>query len=148
MKIVKHPVVGNLGSDESVNNHHHNHHHYETGLHYMNEEEEKHEDDLNFTKNETIDFDGNRLYLLCGQIRQLEDEVEEAKESKKSRRKEATEEEPTKQEEDVCVLWNHVPEEIALNRTASSISYKFVMVVDKEAADVRQEMMNGNVKFT
>jgi hypothetical protein len=144
LKIVKHPVFESspLGSRrESVNDFYH---HHKTGL---NNNEEELEDDLNFTKNETIDFDGNRLYLVCGQIRQHEDEMEEVRESK-SRRKEATEEEPTKQEEDVCVLWNHVPEEIALNRTASSISYKFVMVVDKEAADVRQEMMDGNVKFT
>lgn len=95
-------------------------------------------DDLEFTKNETIDFDGARLYLLCGHVRELENGGSE---------KEATQEEPARQEEDACVLWNHVPEHITLKQTASSISYKFVMAVDKEA-DVRQEMMDGNVKFT
>jgi hypothetical protein len=47
------------------------------------------------------------------------------------------------QEENVCVLWNHVPEEITLNKTASSISYKFVMAVDTQTAVVRQEMIDG-----
>lgn len=106
-------------------------------------------DDLNFTKNETIDFDGARLYLVCGHIKELEN-VGEFNENQQQRRQreEATEEEPAQQEEDVCVLWNHVPEEITLHRTASSISYKFVMAVDTQAVDVRQEVMDGNVKFT
>jgi hypothetical protein len=107
-------------------------------------------DDLKFTKNETIDFDGARLYLLCGHIRELENGGigNNEKRRQQQRREEATQEEPARQEEDVCVLWNHVPERITLKRTASSISYKFAMAVDKEAADVRQEMMDGNVKFT
>lgn len=107
-------------------------------------------DDLKFTKNETIDFDGARLFLLCGQIRELENggNVNNEKRRQQQRREEATEGEPARQEEEVCVLWNHVPEHLTLERTASSISYKFAMAVDKEAADVRQEMMDGNVKFT
>lgn len=112
-------------------------------------------DDLNFTKNETIDFDGARLYLVCGRIKELENggkeqsgEFNEEKQQQNRQREEATEEEPTRQEEDVCVVWNHVPEEITLNRTASSISYKFVMAVDTQAVDVRQEMIDGNFKFT
>jgi hypothetical protein len=54
-----------------------------------------------------------------------------------------TGEEPMRQEEDVCVLWNHVPEELTLDTTASSISYKFVMAVDIQEADVRQEIVDG-----
>lgn len=104
-------------------------------------------DDLKFTKNETIDVDGARLYLLCGCTREPENGGKE-RNNEKQQREEATEEEPARQEEDVCVLWNHVPEEITLQRTASSISYKFAMAVDTQAADVRQEMMDGNVKFT
>jgi hypothetical protein len=111
-------------------------------------------DDFYFTKNETMNIDGNKLYLMCGQIRELEDENAEKMKNNisskkwKSGRREEIHEKSTKQEKDVCVLWNHVPEEITLNRAASSISYKFVMVVDKKATDVKQEMMNGNVKFT
>lgn len=107
--------------------------------------------DLKFTKNETIDCDGIRLYLLCGRVRESENggkERSEYNEKQRQRREEATEEEPARQEEDVCVLWNHVPEEITLKRTASSISYTFAMAVDTQAADVRQEMSDGNVKFT
>lgn len=103
-------------------------------------------DDLTFTKNETIDIDNARLYLVCGHIKELENGGKGQNE--KQQREEATEEEPLRQEEDVCVLWNHVPEEITLHRMASSISYKFVMAVDTQAVDVRQEMMDGNVKFT
>jgi hypothetical protein len=107
-------------------------------------------DDLKFTKNETIDFDGTQLYLLCGHVRELENggNGNNERRRQRQRREEATEGEPARQEEDVCVLWNYVPERITLKRTASSISYKFAMAVDKEAADVRQEMMDGNVKFT
>lgn len=93
-------------------------------------------DDLEFTKNETIHFNECDFQLLCGHIMEMEV-------------KEASQEEATmRQKEDVCVLWNHVPEEITLSKTASSISYKFVMAVDTIVADVRQEMIDGNVMFT
>ena len=105
-------------------------------------------DDLKFTKNETIDFDGTRLYLLCGHIKELENCGKERNKFNEKQQQRLTEEEPERQEEDVCVLWNHVPEEITLHRTASSISYKFGMAVDTQVVDVRQEMMDGNVKFT
>jgi hypothetical protein len=113
-------------------------------------EKDRAKDDLKFTKNETIDFDGARLYLLCGHIRELEngENGNNEKRRQKQQREEATQEEPARQQEEVCVIWNQVPERITLKRTASSISFKFVMAVDKEAADVRQEMMDGNVKFT
>lgn len=86
--------------------------------------------DLEFTKNETIHgADGVEFQLLCGHIMEKEG---------------LTEESPAmRQEEDVCVLWNHVPEELTLGKTASSISYKFVMAVDVEEADVRQEIVDG-----
>lgn len=105
-------------------------------------------DDLIFNKNETIDFDGVRLYLRCGRIKELENGGNERNKLEFNEREEATEEEPTRQEEDVCVLWNHVPEEITLNQEASSISYKFVMAVDTQEIHVRQEMMDGNEKLT
>lgn len=105
-------------------------------------------DDLEFTKNETIDFDDTRLYLLCGHIKELENGGKERNNFNEKQQQRLTEEEPERQEEDVCVLWNHVPEEITLRRAASSISYKFAMAVDTQAVDVRQEMMDGNVDFT
>jgi hypothetical protein len=86
-------------------------------------------DDLKFTKNETIHLnDSGDFQLLCGHIMEKEG---------------FTGEEPMRQEEDVCVLWNHVPEELTLDTTASSISYKFVMAVDIQEADVRQEIVDG-----
>jgi hypothetical protein len=90
-------------------------------------------DDLEFTKNETIHFSECDFQLLCGHIVETE---------------RLTGEEPIRQEENVGVLWNHVPEELALEKMASSISYKFVMAVGVHEADVRQEMIDGNVKFT
>lgn len=90
-------------------------------------------DDLKFIKNETIRFNETDFQLLCGHIMEKE---------------RLTQEEPIHQQENVCVLWNHVPEEITLGKMASSISYKFVMAVDIHEADVRQEMIDGNVMFT
>lgn len=66
-------------------------------------------DDLNFTKNETIDFDGVQFRLLCARIKEVEsDDCEQNKFEFSFNEEEAvTEEEPIrKQEEDVCVLWN------------------------------------------
>ncbi|KAG5674373.1 hypothetical protein PVAND_004347 [Polypedilum vanderplanki] len=84
-------------------------------------------DDIEFTKNETIHFSECDFQLLCGHIMETE---------------RLTEEEPIRQEKNVCVIWNHVPEELALEKMASSISYKFVMAVDIYEADVRQEMID------
>lgn len=147
-------VLRALHDDDKSNNFHNNEPHIDiNNNNFQSTPNAGMKDDLMFTKNETIDVDGARLYLLCGHIRELENggngENEQSEyNEKRQQREEATEEEPARQEEDVCVLWNHVPEEITLKRTASSISYKFAMAVDTQAADVRQEMMNGNVKFT
>lgn len=87
--------------------------------------------DLEFTKNETIHVAGRTFQLLCGHIMETEGLTEE--------------EQAMRQEEDACVLWNHVPEELTLSKMASSISYKFVMAVDGEEADVRQEIVDGKM---
>lgn len=85
-------------------------------------------DDLKFSKNETIHLNGSGDFqLLCGHIMEREGFTEEE----------------LRQEEEVWVLWNHVPEELTLRTTASSISYKFVMAVDIQEADVRQEIVDG-----
>lgn len=132
-----------LGNDDKSNNSHNNKPKIVNNNNFQSTPGTGEKDDLKFTKNETIDVDGARLYLLCGHIRELENGGNEYNEQRQR-----SQGEPARQEEDVCVLWNHVPEEITLRRTASSISYKFAMAVDTQAADVRQEMMDGNVKFT
>lgn len=86
-------------------------------------------EDIKFTKNETIHLNNSEDFqLLCGHIMEKEG---------------FTGEEPMRQEENVCVLWNHVPEELTLSATASSISYKFVMAVDIQEVNVRQEIVDG-----
>lgn len=104
------------------------------------------DNDIDFYKNETLEFDGQQLNLLCGHINQREfddDNDDNDDEDAYFDDSEAKRAKAAKQEEDVCVLWNHVPEQITLSRSESSISYKFVMVVDKAEADVTQEMNNG-----
>lgn len=96
------------------------------------------ENDIKFTKNETIHMAGVEFRVLFGRTMETENGVDW----------DNTDEETTahwwqRQEEDICILWNHVPEEITLNQTASSISYKFVMAVDELCTDAKQEMMDG-----
>lgn len=54
-------------------------------------------------------------------------------------------EDPTYQKEtrQVCVLWNHVPEEITLKLTEQTKSYKFIMSVDEQFQVAQEEMANG-----
>lgn len=46
----------------------------------------------------------------------------------------------------VCVLWNHVPEEITLKKGMQVMSYIFVMTVDGVLSVAMQEIKNG--KYT
>lgn len=133
--------VESPGNDDKSNNSHNNKPKIVNNNNFQSTPGTGEKDDLKFTKNETID--GGRLYLLCGRIREPEDGGNEYNEQRLG-----SQGEPARQEEDVCVLWNHVPEEITLGGTASSISYKFAMAVDTHADDVRLEMMEGNVEFT
>ncbi|XP_055589644.1 uncharacterized protein LOC129741860 [Uranotaenia lowii] len=41
----------------------------------------------------------------------------------------------------VCVLWNHVPEELTLERSEQSVSYRFIMTVDESAKVARDELL-------
>lgn len=92
--------------------------------------------DLEFTKNETIhlsDVDGVEFQIICGHIKETE---------------RFTQEDPSlRQEEDVCVLWNHIPDEISLDKSASTVSYKFVMAVDTTETDVKQEIIDGELNY-
>lgn len=45
--------------------------------------------------------------------------------------------------ERVCVVWNHVPEEITLEGSHQSASYKFIMTVDRDLLVAEQEMSTG-----
>ncbi|XP_053692206.1 protein-glucosylgalactosylhydroxylysine glucosidase-like [Sabethes cyaneus] len=47
----------------------------------------------------------------------------------------------------VCVLWNHVPEELTLKRSERTVSYKFIMTADESARfaeDELREVLNLN----
>ncbi|XP_055591890.1 protein-glucosylgalactosylhydroxylysine glucosidase-like isoform X2 [Uranotaenia lowii] len=43
----------------------------------------------------------------------------------------------------VCVLWNHVPEELTLERSEQSVSYRFIMTVDESAKVARDELLQA-----
>lgn len=49
--------------------------------------------------------------------------------------------------ERVCLLWNHVPEEITLDAGsgggATKSAYKFIMTVDRDLLVAEQEMKSG-----
>lgn len=46
----------------------------------------------------------------------------------------------------VCVLWNHVPEQITLEKGMQVMSYIFVMTVDGVLSVAMQEIKNGKHK--
>ncbi len=43
----------------------------------------------------------------------------------------------------VCVLWNRVPEQLTLKKGMQVMSFKFVMTVDGVLSVAKQEMMDG-----
>ncbi|XP_058447938.1 protein-glucosylgalactosylhydroxylysine glucosidase-like [Malaya genurostris] len=45
------------------------------------------------------------------------------------------------QQRRVCVLWNHVPEELTLKRSERTVSYKFIMTADESASFAREELV-------
>lgn len=49
--------------------------------------------------------------------------------------------------EHVCLLWNHVPEEITLDAGggAAKSAYKFIMTVDRDSLVAEQEMKSGKL---
>ncbi|XP_065085591.1 protein-glucosylgalactosylhydroxylysine glucosidase-like [Ochlerotatus camptorhynchus] len=47
------------------------------------------------------------------------------------------------QQRHVCVLWNHVPEELTLKRSERTVSYKFIMTADESASLARQELTDA-----
>ncbi|EAT35267.1 AAEL012555-PA [Aedes aegypti] len=67
-----------------------------------------------------------RVYQTCGTTRELEDP-----------------EHHRNQQRQVCVLWNHVPEELTLERSESTVSYKFIMTADESANLARQDLTDA-----
>lgn len=110
-------------------------------------------DDIEFIENKTIHLFDMEFQLLCGHTIELE--MENSKyQSNRDQQERRTEEEPTVKEhhdndeeefKELCVLWNTVPDEITLQQQASTVSYKFVMTLDKKYHLAKQEMMDGKV---
>lgn len=111
-------------------------------------------DDIEFIENKTIHLFDMEFQLLCGHT--IESEMENREyQSNRDQQERSTEEEPTAKEhhdneeekklKELCVLWNTVPDEITLQQQASTISYKFVMTLDKKYHLAKQEMMDGKV---
>ncbi|XP_021701920.1 protein-glucosylgalactosylhydroxylysine glucosidase isoform X2 [Aedes aegypti] len=67
-----------------------------------------------------------RVYQTCGTTMELEDP-----------------EHQRNQQRQVCVLWNHVPEELTLERSESTVSYKFIMTADESANLARQDLTDA-----
>lgn len=132
------------------------------------------EPDIKFAKERTIILGNIKVNVKCGHTTQLEYEYLEKNQRNnfnKSRMKRTTT--TTTQSDDIpakkpfqiqqrknfkeflkqkrnhyniCVLWNYVPEEITLKHNENSVSYKFVMTVDKKYHLGKQEMMNGKTE--
>nr|XP_029728045.1 protein-glucosylgalactosylhydroxylysine glucosidase-like [Aedes albopictus] len=67
-----------------------------------------------------------KVYQTCGTTMELEDP-----------------ERHRNQPRQVCVLWNHVPEELTLKRSERTVSYKFIMTADESAGVARQELTDA-----
>lgn len=72
--------------------------------------------------------------MLLGKIKELENVPEPS-----SGRKSAD----INQQEEVFVLWNHIPDEITLESEIDSKIFTFVMAIDGEESLVMQEIMDS-----
>lgn len=84
-------------------------------------------DDILFKSTKVITINNHKVYKKCGKTIELEDE----KYQNITRH--------------VCVLWNHVPEEITLKMNKSFASYNFLMTIDEDFRLAKQEMMDGKM---
>lgn len=64
-----------------------------------------------------------QVHQTCGTTLELEDPAQQRQ-----------------QPRHVCVLWNHVPEELTLERSERTVSYKFIMTADESASRARREL--------
>lgn len=83
--------------------------------------------DILFKSAKVITINNHKVYKKCGKTIELEDE----KYQNITRH--------------VCVLWNHVPEEITLKMNKSFTSYNFLMTIDEDFRLAKQEMMDGKM---
>ena len=81
--------------------------------------------DITFNRKNIIRIKNQNVTSTCGYTNQVE--YPEYQESRKH----------------VCVLWNHVPEEITLKEGMQVMSYRFVMTVDDALSVAEQEMIDG-----
>jgi hypothetical protein len=82
-----------------------------------------------FIKTKNNDTKKYKVYTKCGTTMEMEDKTYQ-----KARR-------------EVCVLWNHVPEEITLKYNKNMTSFKFLMTVDGDFHVAKQEMIDGKIHF-
>lgn len=81
--------------------------------------------DIQFNATRQVVIRNQAVNVDCGRTLEIEDIVYQ------------------KETRQVCVLWNHVPEEITLKLTEQTKSYKFIMAVDEQLQVAEEEMANG-----
>lgn len=90
------------------------------------------------TRPNIITMSNQSITSTCGYTNEIEDpEYDEG-----SRRRHHQQQQESRKQR-VCVLWNHVPEEITLKRGMQVMSFAFVMTVDGVLSVAKQEMMDG-----
>lgn len=94
--------------------------------------------------------------MKCGHTIESEDEYRESHEVKASntedeRGNETIEHRKSNQlkrnPNNICILYNHVPEQITLKQNENVGAHKFIMTVDKKYRFAKQEMVDGKVKY-
>lgn len=88
-------------------------------------------EDLLFDPPKFSVFKNEQVTSRCGRTRQLEVPEDGERSSKESGF------------ERVCVVWNHVPEEITLDDRATKSYYKFIMTLDRDLLVAEQEIKSG-----
>ena len=95
--------------------------------------------------------------VKCGHTIELEDEYRGNyntyyhESSHKNERGSKTIEHQKRNPNNLCILYNHVPEQIILKQNENTVAHKFIMTVDKKYRLAKQEMVDGKiclVKFT
>lgn len=84
--------------------------------------------DINFNNHKIFKLKTTNITTNCGQTIEVEDPLYQ------------------KKLKTVCVLWNHVPEEIILKNDKKIMSFKFVMTLDDDFRVAKQEMIDGKIK--
>ncbi|XP_058818372.1 protein-glucosylgalactosylhydroxylysine glucosidase-like [Topomyia yanbarensis] len=80
-------------------------------------------DEYSTTRASPIPSSSFQVHRACGRTVMLEDPAHQPNQQRR-----------------VCVLWNHVPEELTLKRSERTVSYKFIMTADESASFARDEL--------